>query len=334
MLTQNKENIELIYDDQCPVCRTYCKNIKVDESIKLSLIDARQKSDIMDAVTAKGFDIDQGMVLNVNGTLYYGSDAMREIAIRSQKKGYMAWVNRLFFNSKLKADIFYPLGKIVRNVILRILDIEDIHNLKPKNTLKSQLGESWYRLHPNIQKRFEREPNQGERIIYEGFMLEMRRSFMGWLFASLTRIVGNPLSPYQGKNIPMEVALFKKPNKEGVYWQRTYYIPGEKPYTVVSSKQESKAGEMLECVGGGFGMKLDVYEDNQNLHFKSYRYFWKFLKFRIPLPHWLTPGETNVIHTDLGNGEFTYTISMTHKILGETFYQHGVFHNKGEQTWN
>lgn len=334
MLENAKENIQLVYDDQCPVCRTYCKNIKVDDSINLTLIDARLDSKIMDKVTEHGFDIDKGMVANIDGAMYFGSDAMREIALRSQRKGWLAWANRLFFNTKFKAGIFYPLGKIVRNIILRLLDIDDIHNLKPKNTLKSQLGENWSKLNPNIQKRFEKEPVIGNATIYEGVMQTMRHSFMGWLFACFTRIIGNPLSSYQGENVPMEVALFKKPNRQGVYWQRTYFIPNKKPYVVVSSKQESKAGEMLECVGGGFGMKLHVYEEHQGLHFKSYRYFWKFLKYHIPLPHWLTPGQTHVVHTDLGGGEFTYTITMTHKQLGETFYQHGTFRKKGDIRWN
>jgi hypothetical protein len=99
---------------------------------------------------------------------------------------------------------------------------------------------------------------------------------------------------------------------------------------VTSSKRESKAGEMLECVGGGFGMKLKVTAEEKNLHFRSYRYFWTFLKFYIPLPHWITPGATHVIHTDLGDGNFMFTISMTHKTLGETFFQQGVFRRKGE----
>lgn len=323
------ENIQLIYDDQCPLCRTYCKSLKTNENVTLSLIDARKQSPLLDKITAHGLDIDQGIAANINGVLHYGSDAVFEIAIRSQK-GWRSLPNRLLFNTKHKASIIYPLAKTMRNILLRILDIDDIHNLKPKNTLKNQLGANWHALHPNIQKRFENEPDQDETIIYDGVMHIMRRSFMGWLFATLTRIIGNPLTSYQGTSIPVTVTLFKKPNRAGVYWKRTYLIPNQKPYNVVSSKQENKEGEMLECVGGGFGMKLQVYTQNQSLHFKSYQYFWKILKFKIPFPHWLTPGETHVIHTDKGNGNFTFTISMNHKLLGETFYQHGTFHKRAE----
>ena len=200
----------------------------------------------------------------------------------------------------------------------------------PHNTLKHQLGAAWQNLHPNVQARFDREPADGETIIYTGVMQDIRRSRMGWLFASLTRLIGNPLTPLAGKDIPMEVALSKHPGKPGVYWQRTYHYPGRKPYVVTSVKRESSAGEMLECVGGGFGMKLNVYAEDGELHFESYRYFWSCLGFTMPLPHWLSPGKTHVVHTDLGGGDFRFTISMVHRQLGETFFQEGVFRRKGE----
>lgn len=210
------------------------------------------------------------------------------------------------------------------------MDIREIHNLKPKNTLKHQLGADWEKLHPDIQARFDREPEAGEIITYEGVMHDIRRSRMGWLFASLTRLVGNPLTPFSGKDIPMEVALYKKYGNDGVFWQRAYFYPGRKPYVVVSAKRESKDGEMLECVGGGFGMKLKVTVRDGDMHFESYRYFWTLLGYKIPLPHWITPGTAHVVHKDIGGGNFMFTLSMIHRQLGETFYQQGVFNNKGE----
>lgn len=198
-------------------------------------------------------------------------------------------------------------------------------NQPPPSTIRKQLGENWSKLHPNIQERFARDPLPGEHIIYKGTMHKIRRSFMGALFAHLTRIIGNPLSPYAGNDVPMDVMLFIKQGKKGVYWQRTYYYKNKKPFVVTSVKRESAHGEMMECVGGGFGMLLDVYGEGTELHFKSYLYFCELLGVRIPLPDWLTPGQTHVIHRDLGEGDFVFQINMRHTLLGETFYQEGVF---------
>lgn len=322
------EQLDILYDGCCPLCKSYCNSIVSGHNINVSIHDARMQSEIKSAVTAQGIDIDKGIVIKLDGQIYSGADAMLNIAKKAQARGLAGFVNRVFLNSPMKIKIFYPLGKIARRLLLGFLGVDEINNLKPQNTLKSQLGAQWARLHPDIQQRFDREPTLGEVILYEGRMLEMRRSFMGWLFAIFTKIIGNPLSSYQGKNVPMEVALFKEPNKAGVFWKRTYFLPNRHPYIVVSSKQQSKKGEMQECVKGGFGMKLKVYEQDGNLHFKSYQYFWSFFKLQVPIPHWLTPGETHVIHTNLGNGYFTFTISMTHPQLGETFYQHGLFTRK------
>ncbi|MGN7439436.1 MAG: DUF4166 domain-containing protein [Alcanivorax sp.] len=328
MGTNTKEKIELVYDDQCPVCKTYCRNIQVEDDVYVTLVDARKQSEIMDEITARGLDIDQGMVVKKGGEIFYGSEAMHQIAMLSDKKGWLAPFNKIFFSTAKRSKIFYGAGKAFRNALLAILGIEYIHNLKSDNTLKHQLGASWKELHPNIQERFDREPTLGEVITYTGNMTDIRRSGMGWLFATLTRVIGNPLSPYAGKDVPMDVELYKKEGRSGVYWKRTYFYEGKAPFAVTSVKRESREGDMLECVGGGFGMKLNVYVENQELHFRSYRYFCSVLNQKIPLPHWISPGEAHVVHKDLGEGDFEFTITMHHPVLGETFYQQGVFRLK------
>lgn len=196
------------------------------------------------------------------------------------------------------------------------------------NTIKWALGKSWHQLHPNVQRRFNRLPSQRQPIIYKGIMEVIERSGAGWLFATLTKIIGNPLSPHQGTDVPMTVELTTKAGHKGVFWKRTYHFADKKPFSVTSVKKDEK-GRMMECVGGGFGMFLDVYAENSDLHFKSTRYFWQFLKWYVPLPHWLSPGETHVIHQDLasshGKGKFRFSITMKHPVLGTTFFQTGVF---------
>jgi hypothetical protein len=55
------------------------------------------------------------------------------------------------------------------------------------------------------------------------------------------------------------------------------------------------------------------------------RYFGEIAGRQIPLPHWPSPDETHVSHTDPGGGFFRFTISMDHRQLGRTFYQTGTF---------
>lgn len=182
------------------------------------------------------------------------------------------------------------------------------------------LGPDWRHLHPSVQARFAHEPDRP--ILYEGVMETVHCSRAGWLFAQLTRLIGNPLTPHRGRDVSMQVLLTKREGG-GVWWQRTYGFA--RPFTVISAKRENARGQLCEYVGFGFGMRLHVYAKDGALHFKSERYFWEIAGVQIPLPHWLSPGETHVSHTDLGGGDFRFTIAMDHRQLGRTFYQTGVF---------
>jgi hypothetical protein len=56
----------VIYDKQCPACDYYCNMVRIRESVgRLVLVDARDGGPVMDEITARGLDIDQGMVVKV-----------------------------------------------------------------------------------------------------------------------------------------------------------------------------------------------------------------------------------------------------------------------------
>lgn len=227
-----------------------------------------------------------------------------------------------------RRKLFQPLLSAMRSSLLGLRSTPEISaadNGQRESTIKKQMGAEWNCLNPNVQRRFASEPALTEYIIYRGTMETVECSFFGKVFAQLTRLVVNPLTPYEGKNVPLDVILYRKAGLPGVYWQRTYYHAGRAPYTVTSVKGQGSNGCLTESVGAGFGMELSVAAEDGSLVFRSTRYIWALGRFRVPLPHLLTPGETRVIHQDLGDGTFRFTISMDHRCLGRTFYQTGVF---------
>lgn len=128
-VTQN--DVWLLYDGECPICKTYCKYIRIRETVgRLHLVDARQPSALLDEITEAGLDIDQGMVLKFKGTIYYGSDAIHILTLLSTPVGIFNRLNYYFFSSRIGANIFYPLGKAFRTLLLKLLGIQYIENLK------------------------------------------------------------------------------------------------------------------------------------------------------------------------------------------------------------
>ena len=131
----SRPEILLIYDKECPACNTYCQIIKIRETVgNLIIIDARKKSEILNEITKSGLDIDQGMVLKMEKQLYYGSDAIHALALISSRSGLFNRVNYWIFKSKLTSSLLYPVLRLLRNLLLKVLGKTKINNLgKPGN---------------------------------------------------------------------------------------------------------------------------------------------------------------------------------------------------------
>lgn len=157
---------------------------------------------------------------------------------------------------------------------------------------------------------------------YEGDM-GVRASWVGLLIAQACRLIGQPLAPWRGEGVPVSVAVHT--DKDGsLVWDRLYRFPRKRPCFVTSRKVADHRG-MVEMVRGGLGMALNVTVEEGALHFRSRGYFLEIGGWRLPLPGLMTPGRAHVIHRDLGEGKFLFSLAFRHPWLGETLSQEGVF---------
>lgn len=131
-LTDKK--VLLVYDQECPLCNAYCQFVRIKETVgELTLVDARESTEVLQQITAMGLDIDQGMVLKLNDQIYYGSDAIHALALISSPTGIFNRFNYYLFRSKRVSYWFYPLLRSCRNILLKILGKTKINNLVVKN---------------------------------------------------------------------------------------------------------------------------------------------------------------------------------------------------------
>jgi hypothetical protein len=123
--------ILLVYDKECPVCDAYCRVVRIRESVgELRLMNARENTAVMGDITRQGLDIDQGMVLKVDGVLYYGADAIHALSLMSSASGAFNRINHWIFRSKSRSRLLYPLLRSGRNVLLKALRKTKINNLQ------------------------------------------------------------------------------------------------------------------------------------------------------------------------------------------------------------
>jgi predicted DCC family thiol-disulfide oxidoreductase YuxK len=71
----------LLYDGDCPVCSAYVAMSRLRQLYpSLRVMSARSEPALVVALRRKGYEINEGMVLSLDGTIFFGADAMRMIA--------------------------------------------------------------------------------------------------------------------------------------------------------------------------------------------------------------------------------------------------------------
>jgi predicted DCC family thiol-disulfide oxidoreductase YuxK len=130
------EQIELVYDGQCPVCTAYSCAVEVatDAGGPVRRVDARSGAAVVKRITAAGLDLDDGMVLVHGGRLYHGADALHKMATLAPCRGFRNRLNRLLFGSQAVSRLMYPALRAGRNALLRLLGRGKIRNLGTAGT--------------------------------------------------------------------------------------------------------------------------------------------------------------------------------------------------------
>jgi predicted DCC family thiol-disulfide oxidoreductase YuxK len=120
----------VVYDKQCPACDYYCSMVRIKESVgRVVLVDARDGGPVMEEITARGLDIDQGMVVKVGSELYYGPDAIHALALMGTNKGFFNRLAYWSFRSRSVSRVLYPILRACRNLLLKTLGKTKINNL-------------------------------------------------------------------------------------------------------------------------------------------------------------------------------------------------------------
>jgi predicted DCC family thiol-disulfide oxidoreductase YuxK len=72
----------LLYDGDCPACSAYVAMARLRQLYPdLRIVSARTAPDLVAELRWKGYEIDEGMVLSLDGKIYYAAEATRMIAI-------------------------------------------------------------------------------------------------------------------------------------------------------------------------------------------------------------------------------------------------------------
>ena len=105
----------LYYDGECPFCARYADYTKLRESIGIEMINAREAPEAIAAFRAQGVDIDEGMILLLEGKIYHGAEAIDAL----ERALHPSWLGRALLRPWL-LRLIYPLLKVLRRLALMI----------------------------------------------------------------------------------------------------------------------------------------------------------------------------------------------------------------------
>lgn len=123
-----KGTLFVYYDGECPFCSRYMQLYRLRQGDnELALINVRNDAAKLAEFNDIGLDIDNGMVVQLDGTSYTGAQAMEILALLSSPSDRFNRVNRWVFSRPRLARFLYPILVAGRNLTLRLLRRDKIN---------------------------------------------------------------------------------------------------------------------------------------------------------------------------------------------------------------
>ncbi len=117
--------LRIVYDGHCPFCDDYVRYQRLRAAgMEVELIDGRERRDAMVELGVTGAQLEDGMVVFVDGERHDGGDAVHVLA-RLSEPSPRWWVRAVagISRSPRVARGIYPFLKFGRRIALRILGV-------------------------------------------------------------------------------------------------------------------------------------------------------------------------------------------------------------------
>ncbi len=122
MKTETDSKARLVYDGECPFCSAYVKHVRLKDACgPVELIDARSGDPIVDQLVKDGYDLDEGMVLLLDGQIYHGDECIHALALMTSPSSLFNRLNARVFSSRRLSAVLYPVLRACRNATLQLM---------------------------------------------------------------------------------------------------------------------------------------------------------------------------------------------------------------------
>ncbi len=126
-----ESGVWFVYDGECPMCTNAAKAIRIRKKYgAIHILNARTDNHpLIDQITQRNIDLDEGMVIYANDIFYHGKTALKFMARYGEgSNSFTAFCKTLFWSDTIAA-ITYPWMRGTRNFLLKRKNAPRIDNL-------------------------------------------------------------------------------------------------------------------------------------------------------------------------------------------------------------
>jgi predicted DCC family thiol-disulfide oxidoreductase YuxK len=121
-MTAPLQDATVVYDGDCPFCSRYVTLLRVNAALgPITLVNAREGGPLVDRIRQRGLDINDGMVLALDGEFHHGADCVHRLALLSTPSNLFNKLNAMIFRSPVASRALYPLLRTGRSIVLASL---------------------------------------------------------------------------------------------------------------------------------------------------------------------------------------------------------------------
>ena len=132
--------ITLIYDGDCPFCNNYISKQRLEAtSGPVALINARSDDPRLLVYWQQGYPLDEGMLVDHDGTITFGAEALAYLASLTQPRSVFTAINKILKIRPI-AHLLYPVFKLLRRIALFIRGIGPVRQPPIKEAMKHKAG--------------------------------------------------------------------------------------------------------------------------------------------------------------------------------------------------
>ncbi|KWU21994.1 thiol-disulfide oxidoreductase DCC family protein [Achromobacter xylosoxidans] len=111
----------LLYDGDCPFSN-YVRMVQLRKAVgPIELLDMRQHPELVAYFRDRGYDLNDGMLLRLEGHIYWGADCINRLALLSSDSDLFNQINAAIFRRPCLSATLYPFMTRGRALTLALL---------------------------------------------------------------------------------------------------------------------------------------------------------------------------------------------------------------------